>query len=91
MNDIFNGNTIKEVNDAIIKDGNYKKESNVNDVLIITLREEIKFLRDELKSKDKIVQLIIQEKGNECNVKKSITLRIIQTQLGWTAILKGIF
>ena len=70
LNDIFNGNTIKEVNDAIIKDGNYKKESNVNDVLIITLREEIKFLHDELKSKDKIVQLIIQEKGNQCNVKK---------------------
>ena len=91
LNDIFNGNTIKEVNDAIIKDGNYKKESNVNDVLIITLREEIKFLRDELKSKDKIVQLIIQEKGNQCNVKKSIILRIIQTQLGWTVILKGIF
>ena len=33
-----------------------KKESNVNDILITSLREEIKFLRDELKSKDEVTK-----------------------------------
>ena len=65
------------------KDKNTNDESNLNtgddiksdgksnyDVLITTLKEEITFLRNELRSKDKIIELIVKESnaGYERNV-----------------------
>ena len=49
------------LNSDIIQTANNKNVSYANEVLIATLREEIKFLRNELNSKDKVIQLIIKD------------------------------
>ena len=55
----------ERLNCNIIKEVNTNKDSNTNDILITTLKEEIKFLRDELKSKDQVIELILQDKVND--------------------------
>ena len=59
------------------KDALHEMNSECNykyDVLIAMLKDEIKFLRNELKLKDKIIELIVKELpvGNRRNVKKAI-------------------
>ena len=64
----------ERLNCNIIKEVNTNKDSNTNDILITTLKEEIKFLRDELKSKDQVIKLILQDKVNDHSVKNQFNL-----------------
>ena len=50
----------KRTTDVSLKDINSNYDYK-NDILITTLKDEIKFLRNELRSKDKIIELIVKE------------------------------
>ena len=42
------------------------KANNCYEDLIDTLQDEIKFLRNEIVSEDKIIELIVKDKFNDC-------------------------
>ena len=59
---------LNELNTVNINADNCVNYNNTNDVLLKTLNSEIKFLRDEVSSKDSIIRLLINErdKSNIC-------------------------
>ena len=59
---------LDELNTVSINADNCVNYDNTNDVLLKTLNSEIKFLRDEVSSKDTIIRLLINErdKSNIC-------------------------
>ena len=59
---------LNELNIVSINADNRVNYNNTNDVLLKTLNSEIKFLRDEVSSKDTIIRLLINErdKSNIC-------------------------
>ena len=70
MKDALNCDIIQPINDS-----NNNKETNVNgnkclNELIAVLKDEIKFLRNELDSKNTIIQIMTNDKFNECADKK---------------------
>ena len=70
LKDALNCDIIQAINDS-----NNNKETNVNgnkclNELIAVLKDEIKFLRNELDSKNTIIQIMTNDKFNECADKK---------------------
>ena len=70
LKDALNCDIIQAINDS-----NNNKETNVNgnnclNELIAVLKDEIKFLRTELDSKNTIIQIMTNDKFNECADKK---------------------
>ena len=59
---------LNELNTISVNADNHVTYNNTNDVLINTLNSEIKFLRDEVSSKDTIIRLLIndRDKSNTC-------------------------
>ena len=59
---------LNELNTISVNADNHVTYNNTNDVLINTLNSEIKFLRDEISSKDTIIRLLIndRDKSNTC-------------------------
>ena len=59
---------LNELNIISVNADNHVTYNNTNDVLINTLNSEIKFLRDEVSSKDTIIRLLIndRDKSNTC-------------------------
>ena len=47
------------------------KENKSKDDLISTLKDEINFLRNEVVSKDKIIELMIKDKFNDVSTEKT--------------------
>ena len=70
LDDALKSETIHSVNEV----NNNKNENKCLDELIATLKDEIKFLRNELVSKDKVIQLLTNDKLNERTEKKLKTL-----------------
>ena len=56
-----------------INDNNLKENKSIDD-LISTLKEEINFLRNEVVSKDKIIELMIKDKFNVVSTEKNVNL-----------------
>ena len=53
------------------KDNNNRNEINIKDELISTLKDEINFLRNEIVSKDKVIEIMIKDKFDD-RTEKSI-------------------
>ena len=58
------------------------KANNCYEDLIDTLKDEIKFLRHEIVSKDKIIELMVKEKFNDYGKKCKFCCKIKRNKYG---------